>query len=79
MFFREKFDRARALQKEQMPDAPDPENGPDEKEQPDLSSELERGDIFAMLASGCAVIWLPCLLALLAIIGAGWLFLQLFH
>ena len=80
MIFKDKLDRAIQWEKEQKLPPQDPRaEYLEEQEEPDLSKEVERGDMFAMLFSGCITIFLPCLLALGVLLGAGFLFLGLFH
>jgi len=80
LIFKDKLERAMQWEKEQKLPPQDPRaEYLAEQEEPDLSKEVERGDIFAMLVSGFVTIFLPCLLALGAMLGAGFLFLSFFH
>ena len=76
MLFQKKLDRARELRRERM--GLDEEEENIEIERPPLKDEIEKGDMAAMLVSGCLTILPVCLLVLLLLCGGGWLFLHLF-
>lgn len=62
MLFQSKIDRAMALQRER--------SGRNDEQQPeqDLSEQMEKGDLFAMLLSSLFVLVLPASLVLIALV-----------
>ncbi len=76
MLFQKKLDRARELQRERR--GLDDEEKNIEIERPPLKDEMEKGDMAAMLVSGCFTILPVALLVLLLLCGGAWLFLHLF-
>ncbi len=78
MLYEDKLQRAMKWNKDQNPD-PDPQDPRAEflaeERNRDLSKEVEKGDMLAMILSGFITIFLPCLLVLLLMIGVGALFL----
>ena len=76
MLFQKKLDRARELPRERR--GLDDEEKNIEIERPPLKDEMEKGDMAAMLVSGCFTILPVALLVLLLLCGGAWLFLHLF-
>ena len=80
MLYKDKLERAMKWNKDQNPDPQDMRaEYLAEAGEPDLSKEVEKGDMFAMIISAFATIFLPCLLVLLLLVGVGALFLLGFH
>ena len=69
MIFQRKYERARALQKERMGDAPRT------LEEEDLAEKLEKKDTLALILSALITIVPVALLFLALAVGAGYLFL----
>ena len=69
MIFQRKYERARALQKERMGDAPRA------LEEEDLAEKLEKKDTLALILSAVITIVPVALLFLALAVGAGYLFL----
>ena len=69
MIFQRKYERARALQKERMSDAPRA------LEEEDLAEKLEKKDTLALILSALITIVPVALLFLALAVGAGYLFL----
>ena len=80
MIFQSKIDRAFALMREKnanrrkknapdvYPDAPD-------VPRPELSQEMEKGDLFAMIVAAFAVLWPIVLIVLVVLALAGYFFI----
>lgn len=85
MLFQGRFDRARSLQRRQRGLPEEGEEAENEEglsdqlpiEKPSIREEMERGDLFAMIAAGMISVFLPAAAILAAVIGL--CYLLFFH
>ena len=80
MLFEGKYNRARKLQRERagLPEGENMEYDGQKFYEPTIAENMEKGDMFSLMVSGVLTILPIALIILLAMVGAGFLFLRLF-
>ena len=74
MLFPDKYERARKLQQEKLQQqTPQEEYHGEKLHEPTIEEEIEKGDMFALIASGLLTFLPAALLALLAIVFISWI------